>query len=62
MKGRELMPASPGQPMQISTVERLRDEHKRLLKRVADLEEAQKILADNPQIERLLTIISGQIY
>jgi len=47
---------------QISTVERLKNERKQLEKRLADLVEAEQILADNPQIERLLTIIGGRIY
>ena len=47
---------------QISTVENLKNEGERLAKRVSDIDEALKILADNPQIERLLTIIGGRIY
>jgi len=47
---------------QISTVERLKVERQQIEKRLADLVEAEQILADNPQIERLLTIIGGRIY
>ena len=47
---------------QVSTVERMKTERKQIEKRLADLLEAEQILADNPQIERLLTIIGGRIY
>jgi len=48
--------------IQISTTERLQNEEVQLKKRLADVEEALKILKANPDIERLLTIIGGRIY